>query len=63
MISFLLDTVLCSGAWVIKQSYNGIYYVVNGAQESTDNKLERLIQENSEYQKEIKSMLKELKKI
>jgi hypothetical protein len=61
MISFLLDTILYGSLWVVKISYNGIYYMVNGSEESSDEKLNRLIKENIEYQKEIKQLLEELK--
>jgi len=57
MISFLLDTVLYTGVWVVKTSYNGIYYMINGYQETTEEKLEKLLNENEE----IKSLIKELR--
>lgn len=57
MISFLLDTVLYTGVWVVKTSYNGIYYMINGHQETTEEKLEKLLNENQE----IKSLIKELR--
>lgn len=61
MISFLLDTVLYSGLWVAKQSYNGIYYLINGYEESNEEKLLKIMNENKEYQIEIKKLLEELK--
>ena len=61
MISFLLDTVLYTGVWVVKTSYNGIYYMVNGHQETTEERLEKLILENKEQQVELKSLIEELK--
>lgn len=61
MISFLLDTILYSSLWVFKQSYNGIYYMVNGYQETNEEKLLNLMNENKVYQIEIKELLEELK--
>jgi hypothetical protein len=60
MISFLLDTILYSSMWVMKQSYNGIYYVINGSEETTEEKLLKIMEENKEYQIEIKNLLQEL---
>ena len=50
MISFLLDTVLYSSLWMVKQSYNGIYYLFNGTEETTEEKLLKIMEENKEYQ-------------
>jgi hypothetical protein len=61
MISFLLDTVLYTSVWVITSTYNGISYAINGHQETTEERLEKLLNENKEYQKEIKSLIKDLK--
>jgi len=61
MISFLLDTVLYSSIWVLKQSYNGVYYMINGYEESREDKILKIIHENQEYQIEIKNLLEELK--
>jgi hypothetical protein len=61
MISFFLDAVLYTGVWVFKKTYDGITYVVYGYQESTDEKLQKLMDENIKYQSEIKTLLEEIK--
>ncbi len=61
MISFLLDTVLYSSIWILKQSYNGINYMINGYEETKEDKILKIMNDNQEYQIEIKTLLEELK--
>ena len=62
MITFLLDTALYGSLWLVKTTYNGMHYLINGHIETSEEKLNKLIEENIEYQKEIKELLNELKK-
>ena len=56
MIYFLLDTTLYTSVWIIKQTFNGAYYLVYGSQETTEDKINKLLEITTNQQKEIENL-------